>query len=139
MDLVGQVSLRHKEGELIRKRTFFPPETISFGHIYFKVLVLQIIAADLSVPFHVFTFYLLARASIFLGIFNLLIYLIGILGVFEGVISDGFVQRGHMLERVDTFLEGLIIIDEGILCILANAIRIDIRDIMFDIRGGHFI
>lgn len=139
MDLVGQVSLRHKEGELIRKRTFFPPETISFGHIYFKVLVLQIIAADLSVPFHVFTFYLLARASIFLGIFNLLIYLIGILGVFEGVISDGFVQRGHMLERVDTFLEGLIIIDERILSILANAIRIDIRDIIFDIRGGYLI
>jgi hypothetical protein len=72
MDLVGQVSLRHKEGELIRKRTFLPPESISFGHIHFKVLVLQIIAADLGVPFHVFAFYLLARApSIFLGIFNL--------------------------------------------------------------------
>jgi hypothetical protein len=44
-----------------------------------------------------------------------------------------------MLQRVYTFLEGLIIIDEGILSILANAIRIDIRDIMFDTRGGHFI
>jgi hypothetical protein len=82
----------------------------------------------------------LARApSIFLGIYNLLIYLIGIVGVFKGVISDGFVQRGDMLERLYTFLEGLIIIDEGILGILANAIRIDIRDIMFNIRGGYFI
>jgi len=44
-----------------------------------------------------------------------------------------------MLERLYTFLEGLIIIDEGILGILANAIRIDIRDIMFNIRGGYFI
>ena len=82
----------------------------------------------------------MARApSIFLGIYNLLIYLIGIVGVFKGVISDGFVQRGDMLERLYTFLEGLIIIDEGILGILANAIRIDIRDIMFNIRGGYFI
>ena len=82
----------------------------------------------------------MARApSIFLGIYNLLIYLIGIVGVFKGVISDGFVQRGDMLERVYTFLEGLIIIDEGILGILANAIRIDTRDIMFNIRGGYFI
>ena len=44
-----------------------------------------------------------------------------------------------MLERVYTSLEGLIIIDEGILGILANAIRIDISDIIFDIRGGHLI
>jgi hypothetical protein len=43
-----------------------------------------------------------------------------------------------MLERVYTFLEGLII-NEGILSILANAIRIDISDIIFDIRGGHLI
>lgn len=38
-----------------------------------------------------------------------------------------------MLERVFAFLKGLII-DKGILSILANAVRIDITDVMFDIR-----
>jgi hypothetical protein len=92
MYLVGHILLRHKKGKLIRKRTFLPPESLSFGHIHFKVLVIQIIAADLSVPFHVFCLYLLTRASsIFLGILIYSMQFIGFVWVFKGIITNGFV------------------------------------------------